>query len=572
MQEMSDEFNDIVENGNALYHITITRVRDNKILDLPIDNFKYIGVKCADDNITFGNAPCQSVTFSIHNPEINLENEELFIQQGLYLEDGTLENIDLGYFTVQKPTSDGEVTQYVCYDRMVKFEKIYTTSYSDRDLNVSNILSEIANLTGVMFENYPIVGIDYNITDGAPKSTWDGQFTMREMLGYLGGLYGKDAIVNRAGEVEFNWYAPVDGYTLDGSRIYQGATNIETEYDMYIEKIVCSVQVPGGSARKVVVGTGNRIVYVSNPFMHDYMLSAIYERIRNFRYRGITAEFLGDFRLDLGDVINVTKGNETYQCCVMEISHQSDGGVRTTISSHNKTEREQEFNVTGSVTRSIDRTSNILAGVEETVNKHETEINELFTSVSNGKKLIASAITDKGVETDANDKFATMAENIGKIDGGSSGGCISIPIDLNQYADTYTYISEVVGSMYRYLKLSSNGSTANTSNHYVEVQAFDDNGVNVALGKTSNVATDGVYNNSSAYIDLGVGNQTLTIDLGGIYKLDYIRVWRYYGDGRTYHDVVVSASIDGVDYDVLFDSNVDGEYAETPNGKTIYIN
>lgn len=566
MQKMSDEFNDIVENGNALYHITITRVRDNRILGLPIDSFKYIGVKCADDNITFGNAPCQSVTFSIHNPEINLENEELFIQQGLYLEDGTLENIDLGYFTVQKPISDGEVTQYVCYDRMVKFEKIfyipgdYPTTYT-----VNGILYEIEHATGIKINPFPS-SADYRLA----KAMFNGIYTMREMLGYLAGIIGKDAIVNRAGEVEFKWYTSVDGYTLDGSRIYQGSTNIETEYDMYIEKIVCSAQTYGETPRELTVGTGNRIVYVSNPFMQSFMLTAIYERIKNFRYRGITAEFLGDFRLDLGDVINVTKGDETYQCCVMEISHQSDGGVRTTISSHNKTEREQEFNVTGSVTRSIDRTSNTLAGVEETVNKHETEINELFTSVSNGKKLIASAITDKGVETDANDKFATMAENIGKIESG--GGCISVPIDLNQYADTYTYISEVVGSMYRYLKLSSNGSTANTSNHYVEVQAFDDNGVNVALGKTSNVATDGAYNNSSAYIDLGVGNQTLTIDLGSIYKLDYIKVWHYYGDGRTYHDVVVSASIDGVDYDVLFDSNVDGEYAETPNGKTIYIN
>lgn len=566
MQKMSDEFNDIVENGNALYHITITRVRDNRILGLPIDSFKYIGVKCADDNITFGNAPCQSVTFSIHNPEINLENEELFIQQGLYLEDGTLENIDLGYFTVQKPISDGEVTQYVCYDRMVKFEKIfyipgdYPTTYT-----VNGILYEIEHATGIKINPFPS-SADYRLA----KAMFNGIYTMREMLGYLAGIIGKDAIVNRAGEVEFKWYTSVDGYTLDGSRIYQGSTNIETEYDMYIEKIVCSAQTYGETPRELTVGTGNRIVYVSNPFMQSFMLTAIYERIKNFRYRGITAEFLGDFRLDLGDVINVTKGDETYQCCVMEISHQSDGGVRTTISSHNKTEREQEFNVTGSVTRSIDRTSNTLAGVEETVNKHETEINELFTSVSNGKKLIASAITDKGVETDANDKFATMAENIGKIESG--GGCISVPIDLNQYADTYTYISEVVGSMYRYLKLSSNGSTANTSNHYVEVQAFDDNGVNVALGKTSNVATDGAYNNSSAYIDLGVGNQTLTIDLGSIYKLDYIKVWHYYGDGRTYHDVVVSASIDGVDYDVLFNSNVDGEYAETPNGKTIYIN
>lgn len=199
-------------------------------------------------------------------------------------------------------------------------------------------------------------------------------------------------------------------------------------------------------------------------------------------------------------------------------------------------------------------------------------INELFQSVSNGKELIASAITDKGVETDANAKFATMAENIGKIDGGGSGGCISIPIDLNQYADTYTYIFEVVRGMYRYLKLSSNGSTANIHNFYVEVQAFDDNGVNVALGKTSNVATDGAYDNTDAYLYVGTGNQTFTIDLGSIYKLDYIKVWHYYGDGRTFHDVVVSASIDGVDYDVLFDSNVDGEYAETPNGKTIYIN
>lgn len=353
MQEMSDEFNDIVENGNALYHITITRVRDNEILDLPIDNFKYIGVKCADDNITFGNAPCQSVTFSIHNPEINLENEELFIQQGLYLEDDTLENIDLGYFTVQKPISDGEVTQYVCYDRMIKFEKIYTVS-DGVDARVSDILSDIQDLTGVRIKwSTLIVGLDYQLEE--TKSTWDGKFTMREMIGYMGGLYGKDAIVNRAGEVEFNWYTPVDGYTLDGSRIYQGATNIETEYDMSIEKIVCIASVPGSSTRKVVVGTGDRIVYVSNPFMHDYMLAAIYERIRNFRYRGITAEFLGDFRLDLGDVINVTKGNETYQCCVMEISHQSDGGVRTTISSHNKTEREQEVNITGSVTRSLNK-------------------------------------------------------------------------------------------------------------------------------------------------------------------------------------------------------------------------
>lgn len=46
-------------------------------------------------------------------------------------------------------------------------------------------------------------------------------------------------------------------------------------------------------------------------------------------------------------------------------------------------------------------------------------INEVFQSASNGKTLIAQAITGKGVETSADDTFQTMATNIGNISGGS---------------------------------------------------------------------------------------------------------------------------------------------------------
>ena len=45
----------------------------------------------------------------------------------------------------------------------------------------------------------------------------------------------------------------------------------------------------------------------------------------------------------------------------------------------------------------------------------ETRLNEVFQSVSNGKSLIASAITDKGITTAADATFQTMADNIGKI-------------------------------------------------------------------------------------------------------------------------------------------------------------
>ena len=49
-----------------------------------------------------------------------------------------------------------------------------------------------------------------------------------------------------------------------------------------------------------------------------------------------------------------------------------------------------------------------------------TEIDSLKTSVSNGKSLIASAITDKGISTAATATFQTMANNIASISQGVS--------------------------------------------------------------------------------------------------------------------------------------------------------
>jgi hypothetical protein len=43
----------------------------------------------------------------------------------------------------------------------------------------------------------------------------------------------------------------------------------------------------------------------------------------------------------------------------------------------------------------------------------QSAIDELFTDVSEGKTLIATAVTDKGVETAATDSFQQMADKIG---------------------------------------------------------------------------------------------------------------------------------------------------------------
>lgn len=68
----------------------------------------------------------------------------------------------------------------------------------------------------------------------------------------------------------------------------------------------------------------------------------------------------------------------------------------------------------------LSSTNTNINGLTTKVNELEEEQNSLFQSVSDGKRKVAEAITDKGVTTSASDTFDTMAGNIRNIQ--TSGG------------------------------------------------------------------------------------------------------------------------------------------------------
>lgn len=65
-----------------------------------------------------------------------------------------------------------------------------------------------------------------------------------------------------------------------------------------------------------------------------------------------------------------------------------------------------------------------------------------FQSVSDGKALVASAITDKGVQTASDATFQTMAGNIDKISSIPNGFCKEI-IVIHEFVSTNTSSSNV---------------------------------------------------------------------------------------------------------------------------------
>ena len=73
----------------------------------------------------------------------------------------------------------------------------------------------------------------------------------------------------------------------------------------------------------------------------------------------------------------------------------------------------------------VDDVNANFSDVEDAIDQLNDNVSDLFQSVSDGKELIAEAITDKGVTTSATASFSTMADNINSIN--TNQGMIVIP-------------------------------------------------------------------------------------------------------------------------------------------------
>lgn len=132
----------------------------------------------------------------------------------------------------------------------------------------------------------------------------------------------------------------------------------------------------------------------------------------------------------------------------------------------------------------------------------------------------------------------------------------------------------------RYIRDWCFGSTVNSGNHWVEIKAINFKGENVALNKKSKLthpssasnnahyAVDGLINNSN-YASAGSygGKRGIVIDLGEPILLREIHLYRYSADSRKYKNTRTEVSTDGINWYIVYDSDVSGEYSEQIGGK-----
>lgn len=318
---------------------------DGKEYNQTLNEFKYSNIINPNNSISIGNTCSSSVTFSIYMPAISLENKEIAIFEGVK-GDGGIEYVQIGIFTVTKEESNGEYTKYTAYDKMYKAEKGYFTklTYPSTD---KAILEEICTKLGIQLATS--ITNTHTITD-KPQG-----YTMREMIGYMAALQGSNAVINSDGNLELRWYKD-SGYVLDGHKYYQQGVTFTTSKDFIIQKLTCNNTKSGSTEQsEITSGDGATGLSFANPFMTQAILDEVYKKIGGFTFRPLTVKFVGDYRLEVGDIITVNKGGVDYKVPIMQITHECDGGLMDTVTSIGQSDTENTSVASGPVTKQMER-------------------------------------------------------------------------------------------------------------------------------------------------------------------------------------------------------------------------
>ena len=343
MKILDTAMTEIVKGNSARYYSKY--VVDGKEHTETLNNFKFQNMINPNNEITIGNTCSSGVTFSIYMPAISLENKEIAIFEGVKV--GTeIKYIKLGIFTVTKQTSDGEYTSYEAYDRMYKADMPYFSDMAFPSTDKA-ILGEICGKLGISLAT--------NIVTAHTISDKPQGYTYREIIGYMAMLQGCNAVINSDGNLELRWYKD-SGYVLDGHKYYQQGVTFTTSKDFIIQKLTCNNTKSGSTEQsEITSGDGATGLTFANPFMTQEILDEVYKKIGGFAFRPLTVKFVGDYRLEVGDIITVNKAGVDYKVPVMQITHECDGGLMDTITSIGKSDTENTSVASGPITKQMER-------------------------------------------------------------------------------------------------------------------------------------------------------------------------------------------------------------------------
>lgn len=386
MYQASKKFGDAIAGSNRKFN---TRLLENeKVLVESVKNFT---ITSGAEEITIGSAVASYVQATIENKGIALSGKEVSLEIGVEV-DGEMEYIPMGLYTIQNPKIESNKVTFTAYDRLASRCNGAYYSKLAYPVDAVDILAEISTMTGVAIDTSTLQrGIQINQraiieegdydeeTDESEVITtyvnpFDG-YTYKETIGFIAGLFGKFAVCGRTGNIEFRWYQDIS-YEIQSNIFYNDLQ--ETEESFSIERLSCD-----NSDQALSSGSGATGISMQNPVMTQSILDGVYNTVQGLVFTPAALRFIGDMRLDIGDIVTAVKNNGTkFTIPIISLITSYDGGLMQTIASYGNTAEEDDSDTKGPITEMAERVEYELAFVKKLMVDNLTATNATIKNLS----------------------------------------------------------------------------------------------------------------------------------------------------------------------------------------------
>lgn len=429
MYQVSEALDKVISGSGRTFYARLNGISDG-IQEIVQTNFS-----TPDSYFYVGGATASKIEVSMFTKSQDfVKGAEVRLEIGATA-DGTIEWIPMGYFTIKEQKKDRNLLTFTAYDRLEsKLAKTYKSKITNYPVESKEFLTDISEQTGVEFDTSKLsdnLMIDKILTvndqsgEKTYKEPFDG-FTMQQVVGYIAQLHGTFAICDRNGKVTFRWYKALTndypGKIGDTAGSYLEDQNLSFIYntieflkeshtyliktnryfdDLLQSETMCQISGISCDTENNHYESGTNInTNLSNPVMTQEWLDKILEKIKDTRYYPVSFSFMGDPRLDVGDVVTIVDAkNNLIDVPVMQHTITFDGGLLSEVASYGFEEKE----VKSPSEIALQRVKDDILSLQEITAKKATfnQLNAVDAKITN---LQASTIT----VNDANILFARL--------------------------------------------------------------------------------------------------------------------------------------------------------------------
>lgn len=429
MYQVSEALDKVISGSGRTFYARLNGISDG-IQEIVQTNFS-----TPDSYFYVGGATASKIEVSMFTKSQDfVKGTEVRLEIGATA-DGAIEWIPMGYFTIKEQKKDRNLLTFTAYDRLEsKLAKAYKSKITNYPVESKEFLTDISEQTGVEFDTSKlsdslmidkILTVNDQLGEKSYKEPFDG-FTMQQVVGYIAQLHGTFAICDRNGKVTFRWYGALatdyPGKIGDVAGDYLKDQNLSFIYntieflkeshtyliktnryfdDLLQSETMCQISGISCDTENKHYESGTNInTNLSNPVMTQEWLNKILKKIKDMSYYPVSFSFMGDPRLDVGDVVTIVDAkNNLIDVPVMQHTITFDGGLLSEVASYGFEEKE----VKSPSEIALQRVKDDILSLQEITAKKATfsQLNAVDAKITN---LQASSIT----VNDANILFARL--------------------------------------------------------------------------------------------------------------------------------------------------------------------